>query len=384
MIDERAPRPFSLSERVLLQTAFRVAALGWTAGRSVCAMCFGFPTFAQEPAVLNSYAVPVAALAGRSRGDPSVLARPISIQRIGDRLVVIDNAASDQIVVLDAATAKTLGTFGKKGSGPGEYRGPYSIEADPAAPDVFWIYDITLRRLTRVDLGPGYPSPGWPQVKTFPLQSGATVTEPRWTAAGKMVAPGFFQSGRLGVFDSTGRLVDVVGPAPTDPRRTPTIVLQQAYQASATMNPARTRVALATRYADGLDIVDVSGTLIRSGDRPFSFEPKYRTAAGSNGPVMASGADMRLGNIAISSTEHFIFVLYSGRLRGSFPMGLAAFGNYLHVFDWEGRLRRVFDLEDHLIAVAASADGRFHYGLKHHPLPAVVIYALPPIVIAPR
>jgi hypothetical protein len=91
---------------------------------------------------------------------------------------------------------------------------------------------------------------------------------------------------------------------------------------------------------------------------------------------MGSAGAMRFGFIDIVATNDRIFALFSGRTRNEAP-GRASYGQFVHVYDWEGRLSAVYRLGSEALSIAVSTDGRRLFAVQHDPLPAVVAYALP-------
>lgn len=69
--------------------------------------------------------------------------------------------------------------------------------------------------------------------------------------------------------------------------------------------------------------------------------------------------------------------LYSGRTRGEFP-GRANYGTFVHEFTWEGALRAIHKLDADVITIAWSEPDRKLYAVRHDPLPAILVYSLPP------
>jgi hypothetical protein len=77
------------------------------------------------------------------------------------------------------------------------------------------------------------------------------------------------------------------------------------------------------------------------------------------------------------STRSFRWGLYSGRARGELP-GYAFYGTFVHEYDWDGRLRRVFKLDAYAIGIAVDPEGSTLYVSRLYPTPAILRYRLPP------
>lgn len=330
----------------------------------------------QDPSpVLERYSVPVTTLVGRSIGNPELMAAPVFIFTLGQKLVVLDARADSAVLVIDGQSGKTVRSFGRRGDGPGEFRNLAYGERTGKTPNEFVLYDARLRRLTTIDLDQDFVNPRATPVRTRSLNTGHTLTGPMRINASEIATPGFLPEGRLGVFDNSGRLTRYLGAALSTEPRVPIEVSQHAYQSFATFRARLGRIAIVTRHADRLDIYSVSDGARVEGDRPFIFEPVFAVQQGDRGPVMASGETLRFGYVGVAATDEFVFALFSGRTRKGFP-GRANFGDKVHVFDWNGRLLRVLKLPEDALSIAVSDGGDVIYTVHHEPLPGVSTYSL--------
>ena len=69
--------------------------------------------------------------------------------------------------------------------------------------------------------------------------------------------------------------------------------------------------------------------------------------------------------------------LYSGRTRSAYP-GRANYAEYVHEFSWAGELRAIHRLDADVITIAWSEPDRKLYAVRHDPVPAILVYSLPP------
>lgn len=344
-----------------------------------------------EPAEMSHAAFAPVGTESRVVYDGETLALPIGIEVVGEHLVLLDGAADSMITVLRRSDGALVRTFGRRGEGPGEYKGLWSVDAGdglvpgrvgekaagPAAEtdQTFWIYDVGLRRLTHIDLDRDFAG-GRSDVYSIHLDANATVLDPIWLDT-IVVGIGFFQDGRLAHFDATGKLLRMVGTVPAGDEDVPAEVIQHAYQSRLKAKPDRTLLAVVTRHADRLEIYRPDGTLEAAADPPFGFDPRFVVRQRGERLVMATGEDLRFGYIDLATTDDRIFALFSGRTRAGFP-GVANFGEYVHVYDWNGTLRRVLRLDHSALGIAVDPAGQILYTLRHDPTPAVLGTKLPP------
>lgn len=303
------------------------------------------------------------------------LAMPGDLALVGEHLVLLDRQADSAVRVYRAATGEHLRSFGRKGGGPGEFEAAWSIDPVAGSPGAFWIHDLQLQRMTRVDLLRDVgPDGGYGRMVT--LRGSGPATSPAWIGDSLVVSPGYFaEPGRLAHFGAEGRMLRVVGEPPPGDRGVPVAVRQHAYQSKAVPNPARSLLAVATRHADRLEIHRPDGTVAARAERTPGFEPVYQTAVRGGAAGMASGEELRFGYIDLATSERYVYALYSGLRRADAP-GRASFGRTIRVFDWGARLVRVIELGDPYLAIAVDAADQRLYATRIDPEPAVVVFDL--------
>ncbi|HEX7118016.1 MAG TPA: BF3164 family lipoprotein [Longimicrobiales bacterium] len=331
------------------------------------------PGYGEPPELDHSRWEPVA-LTAEVVTDSEFLALPKEVEVVGPYLTLIDAAADSVITVVRRATGELVRTFGRRGEGPGEYSGAWSIEPVPGSENAIWIYDFSLLRLTRVSLDRTGRA-GQPATRMVHLSSEVIVVDPVWVDS-TVMSLGLFSSGRLAQFGADGRLIRTFGSLPPGDDEIPPAVLQHAYQSKLKANPSRTRLALATRHADRLEIYRPDGRLVAAPPPLFGFLPKFEIREDDGEPAMATGQDLRFGYIDLTTTDDRIFALFSGRTRRGFP-GRANFGEYVHVFDWDGRLLSVLRFDSDALSISVDPSGRTLYAIRHDPRPAILAYALP-------
>ncbi|MFQ5679950.1 MAG: BF3164 family lipoprotein [Gemmatimonadota bacterium] len=340
------------------------------------------PARASGPPALDPAGFEVTELGGSVLTASDRLGLPGAVERVGEYLVLTDGLGEAALHVVDRRTGEVRSSFGRNGEGPGEYRAPRSIDAEPGG-DAFWVFDIGLQRLTRVELREGLPARRPADSPVLTLRASAPTTDPIRLAGGHLLALGFYPDGRLAEFDARGTLLRSVGPLPPNPSGVPPSVLQQAYLGRMKARPDRSLLAVGARYAGEIEIYRADGTLLHRVSGPSPVEPRFAVQETSHGPAMASGDDLRFAYLDVAATRERIYALFSGRTRGGFP-GEANYGEYVHVFDWEGRFLEAFRLDADAIAIAADeSEGRL-YAVRHLPTPAVVEYRLPSMTLAGR
>ena len=308
--------------------------------------------------------------AGAARLDGAVLhesdalAAPSRIEVAGPRLILADDFGDRAVRVLRRSDGSLERSFGRRGRGPREFETVMSIDVlDPAGR--LMLHDPVLQRVTWVDLTADFEDGEWVADRSLRLMADAMILEAGWTPDG-FLGIGAFTDGRIAHLGPEGRLLRISGSPAVRPAEVAPTVWQRSYQARMAASPARTRWAVAQRFADRIDVYDARGERVASGERLMGFGPEDLRDEDSR--------RVRFGYIDVTATDQRIFALFSGRTRAE---GDANFGDRVHVFDWDGRLVDVWVLDSRLVALAVEPSGSTLYGIRHEPRPAVVAYAMP-------
>jgi len=313
-------------------------------------------------------------LSGRVLAQGDYLAQPGRLLGMGEYLLVLDGVADSVLHLVSTRDGRRVRSQGRRGAGPGEYEGAWSITPDPRDPESAWAYDIALSRLTRVQTRGGEGADRDPEI--INISAELTPTQPLWLSDSVFVTPNFSPRGRLLFFDRHGRLLRTAGGVPADDRGTPPTVLQQAWVGKLAVRPDKRRMAIVTQYADQVELYGEDGERIGTVRGPFGFDPRFTVADLQGFKTMSSDESMRHGYVDVAATQDRIYGLFSGRTREAF-VGDASFGRHVHVYDWRGELLQVLKLDRDLISIALSPGGRRLYGSAHAPEPAIIHFELP-------
>jgi hypothetical protein len=296
--------------------------------------------------------------------EASDLAIPTRLIVDGPWVFVLD-AASDSVLhqfrLEDGALYQSLG---RRGRGPGEFRGAWSISSDRESGDA-WVYDVSLARLTRIvvprgDRGPAYAGP------SIQLAAEGTGTDAVWLDSTRLLMPGFYRDARVAILDGSGRRVAGIGPSFTQW----STAYPQVSQARVELQPEGRLAVLANRHLASIELIDLergTTTTVRS---PVALPQ------GSGPPGLDAVAYV---DVTVTATS--IFGLFSGRAVARSGQR-ASFGDCIHVFGWDGTFERGLRLDGDVIAIAVSEDESAIYALRHEPRPALVRFDLPVVRLA--
>lgn len=322
-------------------------------------------------------------LQGEIVADGEYLHAPGHMLVVGDRLVLLDRSAP-WVHVFRLPGGERIGSFGRDGDGPGEFRYASTIHADPREPRDFWIFDGTLNRFTRY--GFAHPDSLPARREMVNVHGGAGIHfQPVWLNDSTIVSSGIFMEHpdvRLLVTDRAGRPTRTIGTLPEHPGAAsiPTSVLQHAYEARFAVHPEHTRIAVGTRHADRLEIYRSDGTLVRRVTGASGFTPVFEVSQHAAGASMATGGDLRTGYLDLAATRRHVFALFSGGTRAELRGGTYS-GKEVHVFDWSGERLATLALDARAFTIAVDTAGPgYLYAGRIEPLPSVARYRLPALV----
>jgi hypothetical protein len=322
------------------------------------------------PGELDHTSLHPVAVHGRVLATGDYLGLPTRIMSVGENLVVLDAAGPKSIHLITAREGRLQRSTGTSGAGPGEFRGASAIARDPKDVNAAWIYDVTLSRMTRVSATAGAGSP-----TIINLAGKLTPVQPFWINDTLLASPSLSPNGRISFFSARGDYLRSEGVLPEQNGSIPPSVLQQAWMGKMVANPRTGELALATMYADQLEFYSPEGKRLRTVRGPFRFDPKFTVANAQGMAVMGQGDDMRFGYMDVAGTDRFIYALFSGRTREAHRGG-ASFSRYVHVYDWQGNLKRVLQLDSDVLGMDVSQDGRVLYATRHDPAPAIMVFQL--------
>ena len=332
-----------------------------------------FPA-SDEPAALDdSYLANAVQLERRVLLRSDEMGMPSWMATVGSRLVVIDAMANPALHVIDRGTGNLTRSLGRWGEGPGEFQGVWSLDPVVGSTSELWVFDAALRRLTFVDLRDEYFEQDRLGEQSINLTSPGTVTGVMRTNRGEFVGPGVFDGGRLGFFDSNGRLIETRGPIPGVDQTLPPLARQHMFQSRAVSHPEHNLFAVASRYATSLEIFGIDGSLVALGQAPVDITPDAASVSQQHG--FTQSEQTRFGYVDVAASRDFIFALFSGRTFAEYK-DRCNYGQEVHVFDWTGNLRGVVQLDVAAIGLAVDEDSNSLYATEHDPVPTIAEYDL--------
>ncbi|MBX2922157.1 MAG: hypothetical protein KF746_08195 [Chitinophagaceae bacterium] len=139
-------------------------------------------------------------------------------------------------------------------------------------------------------------------------------------------------------------------------------VIKMSYENFMMLRPDKQKIALACRYADQLEILDITGENDRKVNGPEGFLPKLIPFESSIGEkVAAPNEKTRYGFLKGHATQKFIYLLFSGYYLNT-PHQFS--GNKIYVFDWDGHPVKQVNLKNDIIDFSVTSDDKILYTLN--------------------
>lgn len=301
------------------------------------------------------------------------LARPGKMVVLDSVLVVLDDYGDPPLHLIDRRTGAYLTSAGSRGEGPGEFQGVWDVDVASDSQHVY-VFDLALHRLTRLHV---------PQaLRDEAAFDSSTISLTGPSPHDVLLPPGdstfwatamLSEPGRWGVYDSDGVYQTARGPSLPSIQDAPQPVLQHAYQSTAAFHPSKSKLALATFYADRIDIVEPGGNHLVHVHGPGFFPPIFEVGSRGGNPVRRTTEDTRYGYMDVVATSSRVYALYSGRTRSK----AGNLGNRVHVLDWQGRLHAVYDLKGGYRSIALSPRADVLYASRRSPRVEIAAFRLP-------
>lgn len=129
---------------------------------------------------------------------------------------------------------------------------------------------------------------------------------------------------------------------------------KMAYESFLFLNPTGDKCALACRYADQVEIVDLTTQQSKTVKGPEGYEPNVIVMKGNDGRDLSTrGPHTRYAFVKGKVTNKYIYLLYSGNNHESEHLW---YGKYIYVYDWNGNPVRRLELKNYALDFVVTHD----------------------------
>jgi hypothetical protein len=268
------------------------------------------------------------------------IGNPVRISKIDSLLYVVDVSTDSIIHLFDIKNDIYKGLTIGRGGGPNEL-----LTASYVHPSIdnksVWIYDITARQWMQYDTEELYQSKKSVVIEKIRFSKenlGALyVQEPIWISDSLFICVNMnsYQE-RFYIFNkSLSHIAPIYNPCFSFDEEAPAFILNDIFSTLPDVKPDKTKIVLAGRYFDCIEIYNADGSLfkiIKGPEKYFNF--KYDRDRSMNQGAMIKSPDSKRAYICLKSTNNRIYVLYSGKEKQD-PSNYSC-SNIIYSFDWDG------------------------------------------------
>lgn len=245
----------------------------------------------------------------------------------------------------------------KGGRGPGEALG--CISNGVLNNKLLWVYDITLKKILITDLNESLNNSTNSMIyHEFPVKNNLYMIELKDTlnyfGVGNRSSKYKIQKNKL---ESSIKLQEF-GEYENINESFPLSLFKSAYESFIFSQPKGNKIALTYRFTDVLEIYDVDTQFGNGIKGPEGFDPEYNRIMSENGYVMERNKKTKFAFVGGSSTEKYLYLLYSGKLEVDENPNYA---NNIFVYDWNGKPIRKLTLDRDILCFTVSQDDKEIY-----------------------
>lgn len=298
----------------------------------------------------------------------------VDLAVVGDRVVGLDAMLDPSVHVFDRESLRRLGSYGRKGDGPGEFKDPEQIVAGaPNPPGEVLVLDGFHQRLTRLFLDE-IDAGAVTDPETLPMDgpnAGSLVRVPD----GRWFAGGWIREGRVASYHPDRSYDRTILGFPPE-AEAPGMTLAQAYESRVVADPEGRRLAAATLLGGLLEIFDDEGVPIARAAVPNPFRPSFAQGRSrSDKAVMSVGSETRYGFTDLAATRRYVYGLFSG--GRVMEEGAPWATNEVQVYTWDGEFVKSLYLDRTVHAMTVDGSDTWLYASGAEPRPWVGRFRLP-------
>ncbi len=295
-----------------------------------------------------------------------------------DSFLISNEIFSNKIFKLyDLRTGNLLSNFINKGKGPNEMLFPHLLNYYDS--DCFTTFDSNSKELIYFSLNEirnqNFQFPRKEKIEFTTKKS--FVTKSQLLNDSMLLCTGFFEKGQYCLYNLNSKNNEYFLNYPYDEKHK--IETNEtkglAFQGEISVKPDRKKFANAT---DGIiEICELQSAGIKLISRKIFYLPEYQVIQNQ----AARNSSQPYSFHSITSTDSFVFMIYSGRSMKEFGEEYYA-GNNLLVFDWEGNPVINFILDRYLKRFVLDVSQMKIYGYCTNPIsgePEIITYQLPEI-----
>jgi hypothetical protein len=194
-------------------------------------------------------------------------------------------------------------------------------------------------------------------VDSLAVHIAAVIRDAAWVSDSVIVGTTNSALSVLALLDRNGRLLREIAADSSGWSRVPAEEMSSARTNHLCAAPSGHHVAVAYRWADRIEIFSTDGKATARAQTPHGFAAWVDTHPINRQPYFSSDSpNGRNAYWDCAATDTEIFALFSGKRHKDFR-GKGQECSYVHVFGWDGNLRRVIRLDHASASIAVDSAG---------------------------
>lgn len=302
--------------------------------------------------------------------------QPESILSVNGFLVVGDRYQKSMIHLIDINNKRYIRKYGRFGEGPGEIVSVSDLLSGHSRGS-FWAYSRNGKRLSQFNV----KDTSALSVNQIQLEGDFfRAIEMAWSSDSTFMTTRSDGAEKFVEFNLNGKIINTFGSwqGMIGNEKTPSSIIISLHQGSLVASQDKSVFLKTCVQRDLLEIFNRRTNQIFSIRGPENKEPRFTIdySAGYPMPVVGKNFQLFYGNGFIG--REFAYCLYSGQ----FTETLARFGDYnkkIYVFDLEGVVQAVFELDHSLYNFTIDEEQKKIYGVTYDRNPNIVEFDLPEI-----
>lgn len=291
--------------------------------------------------------------------DECLLLDPWDIE-LTDSFIVVANQEGDPILETYSFDGKLCHKFLTKGNGPNEM--VYEGDLRKGKGNTILAYDLFKKRYFLYDLEKIEPDP-IRIIDLLPMQEDSVLLFQKVIQTDELlIAESKSPNGRILLMDNKGKLIKYAFdfPPKIDPRISD-YENASFYNISMTYCSLNKKLATVTHTAGLFDIYQVSNKDIQSVWNHNEFFPENLEVVDFGGKArIAHTKNSRYGYASITSSDKYIYTIYSGR---SFEHSNYSYGNAIRILDWDGNSGCTINTDIDIRDIAIDNNDEYLYAI---------------------
>jgi hypothetical protein len=286
--------------------------------------------------------------------DDEFIGNPVRITKADSILYAID-ASTDSIVHIFNIDKKTYnGLVIGRGAGPNELISVSNITLSIDNKSI-WAYDITGRKWVQFDREQLYQTNK--SIVTDKILfsknqlNNSYLDAPEWISDSTFICLDVDSyANRFLIFDKQLKnVLSVRNQQFSFNEDYPLFILNDMFSTKIDVKPDKTKIVLAGRYLDCIEIYNIDGTLTKLLKGPETgFRFQYNKEQSLNRGALIKSRESRRAYIGIKTTDKGIYALYSGKEKQD--TSNYSNSNIIYSFDWEGNPLKKYILDCQIVA----------------------------------